>query len=80
MLKGKRKIQRDSKPGIMEIPAHPKPFPARRRDCLSIMFPATHSEDSVAVRGEGTVFLSCFEQLIPEKFIMGLNDLCSVDF
>ena len=26
MLKGKRKIQGDSKPGIMELPARPKPY------------------------------------------------------
>ena len=29
MLKGKRKIQGDSKPGLMELPAHPKPHEAK---------------------------------------------------
>ena len=29
MLKGKRKIQGDSKPGIMELPVHPKPCEAK---------------------------------------------------
>ena len=41
--KGKRKIQGDSKPGLMELPARPKPCEAK--DGLSIMFPASHSEE-----------------------------------